>query len=102
MTIVTKHLREAQPLSPKRLTRLQAQSDADIDYSDIPALPDEFWANAAVYQVKASKIAVALRLEPEVLAWFKAQGEGYTSRMAAVLRHFYDHHSHTSKQDESL
>jgi uncharacterized protein (DUF4415 family) len=36
------------------------------------------------------KAAVALRLDADVLSWFKAQGAGYQTRINAVLRAFKD------------
>jgi len=36
------------------------------------------------------KAAVALRLDADVLSWFKAQGAGYQTRINAVLRAFRD------------
>jgi uncharacterized protein (DUF4415 family) len=36
------------------------------------------------------KASIALRLDADVLEWFKAQGPGYQTRMNAVLRAFRD------------
>lgn len=36
------------------------------------------------------KISIALRVDSDVLAWFKTQGPGYQTRMNAVLRAFRD------------
>jgi uncharacterized protein (DUF4415 family) len=36
------------------------------------------------------KISIALRVDSDVLEWFKAQGRGYQTRMNAVLRAFRD------------
>lgn len=41
-------------------------------------------------QPAAPKTSVALRLDADVLAWFKAQGPGYQTRVNAVLRAFRD------------
>lgn len=38
----------------------------------------------------AAKASVSLRLDADVLAWFKAQGPGYQTRINAVLRAFKD------------
>jgi uncharacterized protein (DUF4415 family) len=37
-----------------------------------------------------SKASISLRIDREVLDWFKAQGPGYQTRMNAVLRAFRD------------
>ena len=36
------------------------------------------------------KASISLRLDADVVAWFKAQGPGYQTRMNAVLRAFKD------------
>jgi len=36
------------------------------------------------------KAAISLRIEQDVLEWFKAQGSGYQTRMNAVLRAYRD------------
>ena len=41
-------------------------------------------------QPVAPKASVSLRVDADVLAWFKAQGRGYQTRMNAVLRAFKD------------
>ena len=38
----------------------------------------------------APKTSISLRVDREVLDWFKAQGPGYQTRMNAVLRAFRD------------
>jgi uncharacterized protein (DUF4415 family) len=38
----------------------------------------------------AAKKSISLRIDPEVLAWFQAQGPGYQTRMNAVLKAFKD------------
>lgn len=52
-------------------------------------LPDEFWERAEVVYPER-KTPVSLRVEPEVLAWFKAQGPGHLTRMQAVLRAYVE------------
>ncbi len=65
--------------------RIDAMTDEEIDTSDIPPLTDEFFKNATWRMPKPS-VAVTVRVEPEVLSWFQAQGENYDLRMAAALR----------------
>ncbi|MDJ0684691.1 MAG: BrnA antitoxin family protein [Alphaproteobacteria bacterium] len=69
-------------LTPNELAR---RPDSEIDYSDIPALDADFWADVNVKPPR-TKPTVSLRLPEEVIAYFKAQNpKGYTGRMAAVL-----------------
>jgi uncharacterized protein (DUF4415 family) len=70
------------------LTRVDALGDEEIDYSEIPdlsALGEEFWKKAVVKRAEP-KAQVTIRLDREVLDWFKSQGRGYQSRINAVLR----------------
>jgi uncharacterized protein (DUF4415 family) len=66
--------------------------DEDIDYSDIPAMTEEDWANAvwlAPFEATPeARTPVTLRLKPDVAAWFRAQGQGHTTRMAQVLERY--------------
>jgi uncharacterized protein (DUF4415 family) len=64
---------------------LAALPDEDIDYSDIPELDEAFFRNARLV-MPAGKRQVTLRIDADVLDWFRAQGKGYQSRMNAVLR----------------
>ena len=70
------------------LARLDALKDEDIDYAEIPdlsALGKEFWDKAVVKRAEP-KAQVTIRLDREVLDWFKSKGKGYQSRINAVLR----------------
>jgi uncharacterized protein (DUF4415 family) len=71
--------------------RLRALEDRDIDYRDIPPTTPEFWASAALVH-PSRKVPVSLRIGEEVLAWFKAQGARYQTRMNAVLRAYVEAH----------
>ena len=56
-----------------------------------PALGRAFWDNARVVMPgEAPKVPISMRLDPDVLAWFKQTGKGYLSRMNAVLRAYVD------------
>lgn len=69
---------------------LLSPSDEGIDYSDIPKMGDDFWKNAKPW-VPRGKDSVTLRIDHEVLAWFKKLGKGYQTRMNAVLRSYVEH-----------
>jgi uncharacterized protein (DUF4415 family) len=53
-------------------------------------LDEEFWRNAVLVMPGDRKASVHLRLDPDVLAWFKRQGKGHLTRMNAVLRAYYE------------
>ena len=65
--------------------RINRMTDADIDYSDSPAEGEAFWAEAE-WWMPVSKTRLSLRLDSDVVEWFKGQGPGYQGRVNAVLR----------------
>ncbi len=69
------------------LAALGARQDHEIDYSDIPPLTEEFWKNAVRGRFyKPTKTSTTVRIDSDVLAWLRAQGKGYQSRINAILR----------------
>ncbi|AAN70103.1 BrnA antitoxin family protein [Pseudomonas putida] len=67
-------------------SRLARQDDKDIDTSDIPELDQDFFRQAEL-RVPA-KQTVTIRLDSDVLAWFKEQGSGYQTRINQLLRQY--------------
>jgi uncharacterized protein (DUF4415 family) len=94
MTIV-KHTPD--PKNPPRMSkadraRFDAIRDEDIDYSDIPELDADFWANATIKKPN-QKSSVTMRVDREIVAYFKSSNpKGYTGRMAAVLKAYVQAH----------
>jgi uncharacterized protein (DUF4415 family) len=68
------------------LARLDAMSDKDIDYSDIPEIDEQFLARAKMALWPPQKERITLRLDADILAWLKSQGQGYQSRINRLLR----------------
>jgi uncharacterized protein (DUF4415 family) len=65
-------------------------SDAEVrDRSppELSGLPNDFWDSAELVE-PVRKQAVSLRIDEDVLAWFKQCGPRYQSRMNAVLRSY--------------
>jgi uncharacterized protein (DUF4415 family) len=73
------------------LAKLDAMTDNDIDYSDIPDMGDaeKVWAKGLVKRAGEPFLPV-IPIDPEVLAWFEAQGEEYQARINAVLRAYME------------
>lgn len=68
--------------------RLGITNEDEIFSSSPPELvdlPEDFW-NEAVVVIPPKKEPISLRIDGDVLAWFRAQGAGYQTRMNAVLR----------------
>lgn len=75
--------------------RLDAMTDAQIEAAakadpDAQPFTDEEWARAEI--VKPHKIQVAMRLDNDVVAYFKSRGAGYQTRINAVLREYMRAH----------
>jgi uncharacterized protein (DUF4415 family) len=74
--------------------RVDALTDEDIARAaadDPDAAPlDLDWSKATIVSPRR-KEPVSIRLDPEVVAFFRAQGRGYQTRINAVLRHYVEH-----------
>jgi uncharacterized protein (DUF4415 family) len=89
MALVKKKLSQIPRPGAEALRALRSMPDESIDYSEIPELSDEWFRKArkAAEAVPAQpKQPVALRLDADVLDWFRRQGPGYQSRINAILR----------------
>jgi uncharacterized protein (DUF4415 family) len=71
--------------------KLAGMSDEEIDYSDIPDLPDSFLRKAKVWHPH-SKVRITMELDKDVLEWFKAESEDWESRIQAALRLYAETH----------
>jgi uncharacterized protein (DUF4415 family) len=67
------------------LKRLDKMIDADIDYSDIPPLDESFFKKEIV-ALPQKKDSITLRVDHDVLEFFKQQGRGYQTLINAVLK----------------
>jgi uncharacterized protein (DUF4415 family) len=78
------------PRTPEReaaLKRLADMPDDEIDFSDIREMSEAEWANAVRGKFyRPVKAQVTARLDADIIAWLKAGGQGYQTRMNAILR----------------
>lgn len=63
MTTVRKHGDEIPTMSESRAKELEAMSDEDIDYSDIPPLDEEFFKNAKLVKRKPKTEQISIRID---------------------------------------
>ena len=86
------HMPKPKPLSKhvKALTEEQLQNAAASD-PDAGAIPPGFWKEATVI-MPPEKIKVGIRLDSDVVEWFKSTGKGYQTRINAVLKSYMDAH----------
>jgi uncharacterized protein (DUF4415 family) len=69
------------------LEKLARMPEHEIDTSDIPELPAGWFKNAVRGNFyRPVKQAVSLRLDADVIAWLKKDGEGYQTRANQMLR----------------
>lgn len=84
-------------LLKETLKRIDAIKEEDIDYSDIPALDESFFANVSIQlPLSKRKQSVTLRLDSEILDWFKKQGKGYQTKINAILKSYFNAHHHSA------
>jgi uncharacterized protein (DUF4415 family) len=81
------------PVKPRN-RRLIAMSDAEAERRaaadpDAGVIPPGFWDHAKLL-LPERKRQITLRLDPEVIDFFKRTGKGYQSRMGAVLRSYVE------------
>lgn len=69
--------------------RLESMTDEEIDTSDSPELEDDFFEQATL-ELPEPK-SVALQIDPDVLAWFEAQGNSQ-KLMNTALRIYVEAH----------
>jgi uncharacterized protein (DUF4415 family) len=70
----------------KELRKLAAKPDREIDLSDIPEIR-EIPSDAVIGRFyRPKKTTVTIRLDVDVVAWLKATGEGYQTRINSYLR----------------
>ena len=73
--------------------RLRAMRDDDIDYSDIPPVSPEMFARGVLrrgLKPVPRKKQLTLRIDADVVEWYKAQGLGYQTRINALLRAYME------------
>lgn len=74
------------PETRKQLERLAQKSDHEIDLTDIPEI-QRIPSDAIIGQFyRPKKTPVTIRLDADIVAWLKASGEGYQTRVNAYLR----------------
>jgi len=64
---------------------------------ELADLPSDFWEQASIVE-PSPKQAISLRVDTDVLGWFKRQGPRYQSRMNAVLRSYMTQRRQSSRK----
>jgi uncharacterized protein (DUF4415 family) len=88
-TIVTRSLSEIKAM------RVRGEDKTRADAPEAETLGEDFWKNARVV-MPHGKTSVHLRLDSDIVEWFKATGKGHLTRMNAVLRAYVEAHKKVS------
>lgn len=95
LALSREQMAEAVKAAPERL---EASSETPYDPNDEAAV-DAFWSQATVRmprkrgkQKEPLKIPVSIRLNLEVVEYFKASGEGWQTRLNEVLQDYIEQH----------
>ncbi len=75
--------------------RLDAMADKDIDLTEAPEVSPEMFARAMVrrgLKPVERKAQLTLRVDSDVLEWFRKQGQGYQTKINALLRAYMEAH----------
>jgi len=79
--------------------RVDKIRDKNIDYSDNPEVTPEMFTKAVLrkgLKPVARKTQVTLRIDDDVLKWFKKQGRGYQTRINSLLKAYKEAHKNES------
>ena len=84
------HLDPKNPptMTPEQMQALRELRDEDIDYSDIPPLPTTGWRRVSELIPAENKQQITLRLDADLIAFFRSTGRRYQSRINAALREY--------------
>jgi len=77
--------------------QVDALTDADIakaiqDDPDTVEADRDWFRNAMVLRPATDKEPITVRLDSDMMAWFRKQGRGYQTRINAILRSYYEAH----------
>jgi len=81
--------------------RVDKLGDKDIDFSDNPEVTAEMFAKAVLREglkPVVRKTQVTLRVDEDVLTWFKKQGKGYQTRINSLLKAYKEAHQNDSSE----
>jgi uncharacterized protein (DUF4415 family) len=70
-------------------------TDKEIDFSDVDEITPELFAQAIVrrgLKPVPKKEQITLRVDSDVLRWFKKQGKGYQTKINDLLRAYMNAH----------
>lgn len=84
------------PHEPPQMVKAMNDAEIEREVADDPDtfIPDAKWFESARLVMPKAKEMVTLRLDPEIVAWFRSAGRGYQTRINAVLKAFVEAQEH--------
>ena len=74
--------------------RGETQTTKDAETFEVD---DDFWTRVRIVE-PTRKTTISLRIDPDVLDWFKAEGKGHLTRINAVLRSYVEARKHAARR----
>ena len=78
---------------------IDSLTDEEIDRSELPPLDESFFARAT-WRMPEGQATIAVPVDPDLLAWFQAQGSECEQRIIAALRIYAEAHKGFVRQPE--
>jgi len=82
--------------SRTNIAKLRQKTDKSINYENNPATTKEFWEDAKIFMPQY-KVHISLRLDEDIIHYFREEGKGYQSRINAILKAYINTHPHQDK-----
>jgi len=79
--------------------KIDSLMDEEIDRSELPPLDESFFARAT-WRMPEGQATIAVLVDPDLLAWFQAQGSECEQRIIAALRIYAEAHKGFVRQPE--
>ena len=95
--VIRKRLKEGLDRDKTDWGRISGLTDKQISTAikkdpDGLAVQPSWMDNAMILRPNQAKERLTVRLDADMVAWFKQKGRGYQTRMNAVLRSYYEAH----------
>jgi len=87
---VTESNMKRSSLSDLRKMKERGEIQPSFNAENPQDLPNGFWDDAELVNHTKTKEPISLRIDSDILEFFKAQGKGHLTRMNAVLRSYVD------------
>jgi len=91
LTLDTENLPPLTAQQRAELDEIAAKPDESIDYSDAPMLNEAFWQAVGLPSTE-QKTQITLRIDSDVVEYFKHTGKRYQTKINAVLRAYVEAH----------